>query len=66
MQLDTYSEAYRHQCECRYWLKVTGGNPDRVNELIKRIAGRRGKVAAEKLLNGMREQYKLDRSAYTV
>jgi len=39
------SEQHRHACECRYWLSWTGGNRAMIDDLLERIAKRRGQAA---------------------
>lgn len=53
------SEQFRHACECKFWLAETGGDPAKVADLMIRITAKRGKAAAERLRDGMREQYKI-------
>ena len=52
------SEQHRHKCECRYWNSVTKGKRSAVDEVIERIAKKRGRAAADKLLDGMRKEWK--------
>lgn len=51
------SEQYRHECEARFWLSETGGNPALVDALMERITKKRGKAAAERLREGMRAEF---------
>ena len=53
------SEAWRRECEARAWIQRTGGNPAKVEALLKRIAEKRGKEAAETLREDMREQWRV-------
>ena len=45
--IDTYSEQYRHECECRHIL----GLPDQYarNDMLAMIAKRRGAAASERI-----------------
>lgn len=54
---DTSSEAWRHECECRDWLRRGFTSRQEVDALIQRIAKIRGQKAAERLRAGMREEY---------
>lgn len=58
---DALSETFRAECEARYWLEQTGANPGRINTVIEQIAKRRGKRAANALLDQMRKQWKMKR-----
>lgn len=53
------SEAERRQLvsEARYWIEQGYTTARKVDELIERIAARRGRDAAEQLRTVMREQY---------
>ena len=51
-------EQHRHECECRYWLDETGGNRPLVKELIDRIEKKRGRAAANRLYQGMKDEWK--------
>jgi hypothetical protein len=55
--IDTYSEAHRKACEARYWLDQGYTTAERVEELMGRIAARRGKDAADELREEMRRQW---------
>lgn len=55
-------EKHRRECEARERLKRTGGVSYKVDELIKRIAEKRGAKAAEMLRGDMREQYRLQKA----
>lgn len=52
-------EQHRLECEARHWLDVVGTRRADVDDLINRIAAKRGKPAAEKLRDEMRRQHKL-------
>jgi len=52
------SERHRHECECRYWNAYTNGDKRVVAGVIERIAKKRGRAAADKLLDGMRKEWK--------
>lgn len=60
---DTSSEAWRHECECRDWLRRGYTRKADVDALIGRIAKIRGREAAERLREGMREEYAKQRQA---
>jgi len=53
------SEEWRRECEAREHLRRTGGNPAKVEALLRRIAEKRGKEAADLLRQDMREQWRL-------
>jgi len=53
------SEEYRRQCEAREWMRRTDGEPLRIKELLKRIASKRGKEAAEVLRQDLRAAYQV-------
>lgn len=55
---DTSSERHRRECEARHWLRMGYQTADRVDELIGRIAARRGQAAAEQLRQEMRQQWR--------
>lgn len=55
---DTSSEQWRHECECRDWIRDGYTTKARVDDLIRRISAKRGRKAAERVREGMREQYK--------
>jgi hypothetical protein len=57
--MDTYSEAWRLECEARTWLQRTQGERMAVNLLLQRIAKRRGQAAADHLREEMRRQYRV-------
>jgi len=52
------SEQHRYECECRYWNAYTNGDKQVVAGVIERIAKKRGRAAADKLLDGMRKEWK--------
>lgn len=52
------TEQHRAKCEARYWLKATGGKPAEVQALLVRIKKKRGKAAANRLIQDMRQQWK--------
>lgn len=56
------SEEFRRACEARAWLQRTGGNPQKIRELLKRIEQKRGKAAADLLRLDMRTEYQRARS----
>lgn len=58
----TYSQEFRRACEARAWLQRTGGNPAKVEALLKRIAEKRGKAAADLLREDMRIAYRVARN----
>lgn len=57
----TDTELYRHQCECKEWLRrIRAKRPSSIfegqrmlDELIADIAKKRGQVAADKLRDGI-------------
>ena len=55
--MDSASEDARHRAECRYWLDRGYTTRDLVTGLLSRITAKRGKAAAEKLRQGMREEW---------
>ena len=55
--IDTYSEAHRKACEARHWLDQGYTTAAQVEELMVRIAAKRGKAAAEDLREEMRRQW---------
>lgn len=57
------SEQHRHQCECAYWLKMTSGDKALVDDLIERVAIKRGHAAADRLRQGMREERQKQKGA---
>ena len=56
-----YSDKHRHECECRYWLMETKGSKPAVDALMLRIEKKRGQRAADRLLDGMRAEYAMQR-----
>lgn len=58
----TYSEEFRRETEAREWLKRTGAEPQKIKELLKRVAAKRGAEAAEVLRQDMRTAYQAARS----
>lgn len=48
---------FRFECECIYWLRDTGGDPKKVKAVILRITEKRGKAAADRLYQGMRDEW---------
>lgn len=57
MKTDKTSEAWRHECECRDWLRRGYTTKAKVDDLIRRVSSRRGREAGERLREGMREEY---------
>lgn len=53
------AERHRLECEARTWIRQGYDTRDKVNELIQRIARRRGIAAAERLRDEMRRQWAL-------
>ena len=49
--------AHRLECEARHWLREGYTSRDQVDDLMKRIAQRRGEGAAELLRDEMRRQW---------
>ena len=56
------SEDWRRETEAREWLLRTAGNPLRINQLLQRIAAKRGQQAADQLRDAMRSEYRRVRS----
>ena len=56
------SEDWRRETEAREWLLRTQGNPLRINQLLQRIAAKRGQAAADQLREDMRQAYRAARS----
>ena len=56
------SEDWRRETEAREWLLRTQGNPLRINQLLQRIAAKRGQQAADQLRDAMRLEYRRVRS----
>ena len=54
--MDTYSEAWRRECEIRWLIKRT---PEEIKRYLASVEKHRGKEAAERLKNDAREAYKL-------
>lgn len=52
-------ETYRIECEARDWLRKGYTTPARVDELLGRIARKRGAAAADRLREEMRRQWRL-------
>lgn len=52
------TEQHRNECEARHWLRAGYTSAARVEELMSRIATKRGRVAAERLRDEMRKQWK--------
>lgn len=52
------NEEFRRACEAREWIKRTNGDPQRIGELLKRIAQKRGQAMADQLRADMREQWR--------
>lgn len=56
--IDTASERWRAICEARHWLRQGYTTASKVEELIGRIAEKRGPARAEALRADMREQWR--------
>lgn len=52
-------EQHRHECEARRWLELGYCNPERIAELKMRITAKRGAAAAERLIEEMRQQWRI-------
>jgi len=52
-------ERHRRECEARHWLREGYVTQPQVDELMTRIAARRGQPAADLLRQEMRRQWKL-------
>jgi hypothetical protein len=48
----TYTEAFRHECEVRFVLKMR--SPDARSQYLAGVEARRGKPAADRLRDGVR------------
>ena len=57
------SDEWRRECEARFWVRKTKGDPAAVNALLKRIADKRGQAAADLLRQDMREAWRQTRAA---
>ena len=55
------SEQHRHECECRHWLRRGYTTRAKVDDLHARIAAKRGKAAADRLIQGMRDELRKSR-----
>lgn len=55
---ETEWERQRHEAECAYWLDAGYVTRRQVDQLIERIAQKRGRAAAERLRDGMRAEWK--------
>ena len=51
-------EAYRAECEARDWLRRGYDTPEKIAELKFKITAKRGKQAADRLVEEMRRQWK--------
>lgn len=58
-------EQHRRDCEARAWLRDGYTSPEKVDDLMRRIAQRRGQAAADRLRQDMREQWRLRRVWWT-
>jgi hypothetical protein len=56
-------ERRRHAAECRYWLDRGYTTREKVDVLIQRIAQRRGRERAERVREGMREEFQRRKEA---
>jgi len=56
--VDDATEEHRRACEARHWIRQGYRNSKWVDELIIRVAQRRGAAAAEELREEMRRQWK--------
>jgi hypothetical protein len=61
-EYDSCSEEWRHICECRYWLRRGYTSPAKVETLRMKVAEKRGAEAAARLVQGMRQQWRVIRS----
>jgi len=55
--MDDATEEHRRACEARHWIRQGCNSGRWVDELIARIAGKRGPAAAEILREEMRRQW---------
>ena len=53
------SDVRRREAEARYWLKQGYITEAKVNELMPRVAAKRGRAAADQLRDDMRAQWKI-------
>jgi hypothetical protein len=42
-------EQFRHECERRTWIELTGGDIDKLRAVMKKIEAKRGKPAADRV-----------------
>lgn len=65
MQVDTYSEEYRHQCEVRYVLRRRVRSKEDAYDFLENIKKKRGLNAYNRLKNDCADQWaKGNRGAY--
>ena len=55
---DMGSEEWRAVCEARHWLRKGYTTSSRVDDLMARIEGERGQIAAKALREEMRRQWR--------
>jgi len=60
--MDDETERHRRICEARDWLRKGYTSAKEVNELLARVADKRGEQAAATLQADMREQWRCRRS----
>lgn len=58
---DSPTEQHRRTCEARHWLRQGYVTVDQVDDLIDRIAKKRGQEAADQLRQDMRQQWRIRR-----
>lgn len=62
---DQTNRQHMHECEARHWLKQGYTTETKVAELREKITAKRGAVAAERLIEEMRRQWKRRREWQT-
>jgi hypothetical protein len=54
-------EQYRHECECRDWIRRGYINPAKMAELRQRLQEKRGGKAADRVIKGVEDMLKYPR-----
>lgn len=60
----TYTEAWRHECEVRYVVKMDG--PESRRAFLDGVEKKRGKAAADRLRDGVRKVWETRNGAQAV
>jgi hypothetical protein len=60
MRVSGSDEQHRHECECRYWWKETGGNAALIKDVLERVAKKRSAAGVEKLRQGLAEIWRAE------